>query len=111
MGDAHDLRITEGLAAIAISVAEMGGSDEDIKAQVMSMIAALRVDDPTAVLRAAAGAVARLPAPLEESSDKSERHRRVREMLGVKSAEEQLVASLRGREVLERMASDFEAGR
>lgn len=111
MSDADDPGIVEGLAAIAITVAEMGGDDGEVRTQVLSMMARLRVDDPAQVLRAAARAVSQLPTPIEESADDTERQREVRRLLGVTPAEDQLVAALRGRDVLEKLAREFDKSR
>lgn len=107
MGDADDRRIVEGLAATAVAAAEMGESDDAICAQLAAWLTTLRVDDPVAVVRAAAQAVGGMPQPISESAAETERARPIREMLGVQSADEQLVAALRARECLERLANDL----
>ena len=108
MTEEADPRIVEGLAAIAVTVAEMGGTNDDIRAQLISMMFKLHIDDPAEVLRAAAAAVGRLPTPMEESAGDTERQRGLRALLGVTSAEDQLAAGLRGRDMLEKLAAEFD---
>lgn len=103
--------IVAGLAVIATSTAEMGGSADEVKAAVAHMMMRLRIEpgEYVAVLRAAAAAVSRLPQAPEESAEETERSRAIRELLGVTSADDQLSAALVGRECLEEMADHFDS--
>lgn len=96
--------VIEGLAAIATSLAEAGMPEPDAHAQLVAWIERLGVD--AATVRAAAAEVARQPQPLEETAEETERARPIREMLGVTSAEDQLIAALRAREWLEQLADE-----
>lgn len=98
----------EGLAAIAITAAEMGATDEELVAAVGSMMLRLGMGTPDEV-RAVAVAIGRLPQPLDEGAYERERRRPIEEMLGVTSPEDQLAASLRARAALEAFASRMEA--
>lgn len=111
MADAKDPGIVEGLAAIATSVAEMGGTDDDIRAGVANMMLQLHIADHEVVdvLRAVVASISKMPQPMTESAEKTERRRHVREMLGVQSAEEQLLAMMRAREVVQQLADRLES--
>lgn len=94
----------EGLAAIAVTVAEMGGTPEDVMARVGPYLFKLGLatgDD----VRAVAAAIARLPQRMNESAEIRERRKPIERMLGLTSAEEALVASLTAREALETLAA------
>jgi hypothetical protein len=64
-------------------------------------------EDLVPVIREAAAAIASLPQPLDESAERLERGRQVREMLGISEPVEELAAALRAREWLERLAEDL----
>ena len=109
MSDAENTEIIEGLAAIANGLAEMGESDEEIRRHMRGHLARRQITtEAPAVLRAAAECITRMPQPLLESAEETERRRPIEEMLGLTSAEDQLAAMLRAREVLENLARDFE---
>jgi hypothetical protein len=63
---------------------------------------------PSGAFGDAALAISTLPQPLSETAVKTERLREIREQLGVTSAETYLTASLSAREVLEKLAAEFE---
>jgi hypothetical protein len=96
----------EGLAAMATTIAEMGGSEDDIVKQVGAYMLRIGLATPEDV-DAIADAIARLPQPLNESADEIEKARPIREMLNVISAEDQLIASLRAREALRAFAGQL----
>lgn len=99
--------IVEGLGALAVSLAEMGVDEDVARAQLVAMMGRVHEFKPD-VLREAAQAISSFPQPLEESADELERTRAIREMFGVPSASEELEASLRAREWLERLAADLD---
>ena len=103
--------ITEGLAAFADTFCEMGLSDDEVKAGIARQCLALHLhaEDVPTLLRESTEALRRFPQPLVESAEETERGRPIREMLGVTSAEDQLAATLRARELLQRMADEIEA--
>jgi hypothetical protein len=85
----------------------MTGDEHEVRRQVLALLESLHIsDEAPAVLRAAARTVADVPPHLE-SAEETERSRHIREMLGVKSAEEQLTAMLVAREVLESLAEEL----
>ncbi len=98
--------IVEGIAAFAISLAEMGTDEEAARSQLVGMMVGVHEIDPE-LLREAAAAVSAFPQPLDESPEEIERARPIREMLGVRSASEELEAVLRAREWLQRLADDL----
>lgn len=98
--------IVEGIAAIAVSVAEMGGSEDDMRAAVADMLPKLGELRPD-VVNAAAAVIARFPQPLDESPEEIEAARPIRQRLGLPDASDELAASLRAREWLQRMAEDL----
>jgi hypothetical protein len=100
-------KIAEGTAALAISLAEQGASEEVWRAAMLRMLEQLG-EANAAIVRLAASAVTSLPEPLDETPEEIERARPFRETLGVRSAEEDLAATLRAREWLERLANDPE---
>lgn len=94
----------EGLASLAVTVAEMGGTPEDVMAKVgpcLLKFGLVTGDD----VRAVAATIARLPQPLNESADVRERRDPIERMLGVTSPEDALVASLTAREALQSLAA------
>ena len=110
MADAGDPQISTTLAIVAISVAELAESDDEVQAEVANAMLRLRISDFEApsVLRAAAASISDLPQPLMETAEETERRRPVRQMLGLQSADEQLAAMLRARQLLEQMADRLE---
>lgn len=104
---ANDSHAFEGLAAIAVTAAEMGVSDGELVGAVGSMM--LRLGMSTADdVREVVAAIGRLPQPLDEDAYERERRRPIELMLGVTPPEEQLAAALRAREVLETFANRVE---
>lgn len=100
--------IVEGLGAMAVSLAETGEDEDTARRQLVGMMLQLHETD-VEVLREAAEAIASFPQPIDESADELERARPIREMLGVRSASEDLEASLRARDWLERLANDLDS--
>lgn len=98
----------EGLAAMAVTVAEMGGSDNDIVQTVGAKMSALGMST-VADLRDVIAAVVRLPQPLDESSEVRERRRPIEEMLGVVSPEVQLANAMRARAALAVFAAQLDS--
>lgn len=91
-----------GLSAIAITLFEMGEPDEVVRAKVYGHWQVLRA--PSSVFAAAASTVTTSPQPLEETAEKSARLEQSRGMLGAAQPQDQLVAMLKARELLEALA-------
>lgn len=105
--------IVAGMAAFAVTFAQMGDTEEEARAQLVGyMQIQLRLDqaDAARVLRAAADSITSSPQPPDDSPSRLERGRPVREMLGVAEPSEYLAASLTAREWVERLATDLESG-
>lgn len=100
--------IVEGLAAHAVALAEMGADEADVHARLIAELHRLSVADPVAVLREAAAAVTAGPQPLDETADELERARPIRELLGVTDPAQQLAATLRAREWVQRLADELD---
>ena len=99
--------IVEGIAAIAVALAEMGTSEEEAQGQVTNyLVYRLQVDivDLVPILREAAAAVGSFPQPPDDSAESLERGRPIREMLGLPEPAERLASALRAREWLEKLA-------
>ena len=101
--------IVEGLAAMAESHVMMGAPPDQVRGILLLAMERLGVYDP-AFLRAAAEVIRRGPQPIDETPEEIEQARPVREMLGVRSAEDDLSAMLTAREVLESLADLLERG-
>jgi hypothetical protein len=99
-------RVAEGIAALAISYAEQVASEEEWRAALLETLVQLG-EANALMLRLAAAAVTSLPEPLDETPEEIESARHIREMMGVRSAEEDLAAVLRAREWLERLATEL----
>lgn len=95
------------MAAIAVTMTEMGQSQSDVWAAIVGMMVRLHETDTT-LLRNAADSISRLPQPPDESAADLERLEKVRAMLGVPSATDKLAASLRAREWLQRLAVELD---
>lgn len=107
--DGRDERrvIVEGLAASAVTLAEMGATEADARNKLLDWLMALRVTDPAAILYDAAVQIGASPQPLGEPADKFDRAQRIRDLLGLKSPAEQLGAMLKAREWVQRLADDL----
>jgi hypothetical protein len=101
-------KVLEGLAAMAVTLAEMGFSETDLVKVVGSSMANLGLTSPADV-RDVAGAISQLPQPVDESADVRDRRQPINEMLGLTSPEDQLVAALRAREALEAFAAHLDS--
>ena len=103
----------DGMASFAITFAQMGDTEEEARAKLVGYLQGqlqIEQSDAVRVLRAAAEVIMVFPQPPDESADRLERGRAVRELLGVPEPAEELAASLRAREWLERLASDLDSG-
>ncbi len=107
MDAAERQAIVEGVAALAVTLAEVGVTERDALRQLVVNLTQLGALDPLLV-RDAVIAVGRLPQPEEETSEETERRRPTNERFGVPPAEENLLAAIQGREWLERVAEDLE---
>jgi hypothetical protein len=99
-------KIAEGVAALAFSHAEQGTSEEEARVVILETLMQLG-EANASMVRLAASAVTSLPEPLDETPEEIERARPIREMMGVRSAENDLAATLRAREWLERLATEL----
>lgn len=102
--------IAEGIAAIAVTLAEMGHTEEDARQQVVRLVERLRIEevDLVPVIREAAAAIKDFPQPADEPTERLEGGRPIRQMLGLPEPSEQLAATLRAREWLERLANELQ---
>lgn len=96
--------IAEGLAAYATTYFEMGDAADVVRTKLIAQWK--RLGSPAGAFRAAATTVTKQPQPLVESAETTERSRAIREYLGVTSAETQLVAALKARELLQDLADE-----
>lgn len=100
--------IIEGIAAAAVTLAEMGKSRPQFDEQITTLAAS--VGATAEQIRLAADEIARMPQPVDESAEERERGEPIRQMLGVMPVEEQLVAELRAREWLQALADRTQFG-
>ena len=99
--------IASGLAAVAVTISEMGlKSDEEARAEILSWMAALEAPSAKLALDAAAE-VSRLPQPPSMSTTRAERYERGMKALGGVTPSDQLAAALRAREWLEQIAAEL----
>ena len=103
-----DKHVAEGLAALAVTLAEMGTTEERALREILAWMYRLGTPDAETA-RAAAEAVATMAQPLDAPLDRTEAARQIRQMLGVSSVTDQLTAALQGREWLEEIARALEA--
>lgn len=106
MSEAEHAIIVNGIAALAVSGFEMGWPRDRVRAALIAQW--IRLDSEPGVFGEAAAAIASFPQPIVESAEKTERMRPIREQLGAQSADEQLVAAIDGRELLEELAAEFD---
>ncbi len=106
MTDTQRRVVAEGIAAMAVTLAEMGATEDEARVKILAMLQQVGPADAE-IVREAAACIGQMPQPLNESAEEVERARPIREMLGVTSAEEQLTAALTGREWLEHLAADL----
>ncbi len=105
--------IVDGMATFAITFAQMGDAEEDARAKLIGYLQGqLHVEqvDAVRILRAAAEVIRSFPQPPDESAERLERGRAVRELLGVPEPADDIAATLRAREWLERLATDLDSG-
>ncbi|MDZ5662349.1 hypothetical protein SFC79_11290 [Nocardioides sp. S-58] len=101
--DAERRADLEGIAAIAISACQMGKPDHEVEQAVRHTAHAVGRATREDLARVAE-AIRQFPQPDDLSSDERERRRPIDEMVGLASAEEELEALLRAREVVLRIA-------
>jgi hypothetical protein len=99
--------IVEGLAAIAVTAAELGATEEEARQQLALWFVRLEVQS-SGVLREAAAAISSFPQPPDEPAERPKRGRPIREMLGLPEPSEELEAVLRSREWLDRLADELD---
>jgi hypothetical protein len=99
-----NIRISEGLAAFAVTYFEMGDGETSVREKILERWRDLGAQ--AGAFHAAARSIGALPEPMIESAETTEQMRIVREALGVLSAEAQLAATVRARELLENLGSE-----
>src|SRR6266567_1076285 len=102
--------IIDGTAAIAVTLAEMGHTEDEARQQIVGyLVQRLQIDaqDLVSVIREAAYSIASFPQPLDEPAERLERGRRIRAMLGLPEPTDALASTLRAREWLERLADEL----
>jgi hypothetical protein len=97
--------IVDGLAAHAISGFEFGTPLEDTRAMLIAKWT--QFGAPRGAFAAAAAAIAHFPQPVDETAEELEQARPIRNLLGVTSADDQLLAALRARELLGELAAEL----
>lgn len=97
--------LAQGLAALATGFFEMGHSEAEVREKLLRQWTGLQ--EPGGLFAAAATEVGGQPQPLVESAEKTERMRDIRTMLGVQGAQEQLLAAMNARDLLERLGREF----
>lgn len=107
MSSEHRKGIAEGIGVMAVTIAQMDGTEADVWAKVLQMMVQLRIDetDGEGLVREAAESIAGLPQPPNDSPEQLERGRRIREMFGLPEPADELASYLRGREWLESLAN------
>jgi hypothetical protein len=100
-------KIAEGIVALAVSHAEQGASEEESRTVILKKLTELG-EANASMVRLAASAVTSIPEPLDEAPEKIEHARALRELMGVRTADDDLAAMLCARERLERLAIDLE---
>lgn len=105
--------VVRGLAALAVTTAEGGGTEDQARLAFIQVLRAHGTADPALVAEAAAAVADPLDRPGEEPGDDPDVDpdvaRQIREALGTASPAEQLAAMMRGREWLQRFAADLAA--
>lgn len=81
--------IVDGLATMAVTMAEMGATEDEARAQLVVMLQRVGATD-VGVVREAAAAISGFPQPLDESAEAIERAEPIRQLLGVPSAVQEL---------------------
>ena len=100
--------IVEGLAAVAVALAEMGATEAEMQ-EALERTGALRRPRHAAVLGDVVAAISALPQPLDEPADELERAQPLRDLLGLASLAEELAATLHAREWVQHLADDLDA--
>ncbi|MGH8524965.1 MAG: hypothetical protein ACREXY_12365 [Gammaproteobacteria bacterium] len=102
--------IVNGVAALAVTIAEMGEDEGVARASIVQQLMRLKLDqrDLVPVLRAAVTAIAQFPQPIDHPPERLARGEHIRRALGLPEPSDELAASLRAREWIERLADDLE---
>ncbi|GAB3617400.1 hypothetical protein GCM10027416_19570 [Okibacterium endophyticum] len=105
--DPEQYRIAvEGISAIAITNFEMGAGEAQARTAVLALWEQL--GRPRGAFAEAATSTTHSPQPVLQTAEETERARQIREMLGVRSSEEALVAMLSACEMLEQLAAELD---
>lgn len=99
--------LIEGIAAKAVTLAEMGASEAEARATLIEDLK--RTGAGIDIVRQAARKIRRLPQPVDEPADEAARTEFFREMVGATTPTQELEAQLRAQEWLQRLADDPEA--
>ena len=98
--------LAEAVASNAISGLSAGEGIDEVREFLIGIWQSAGA--PRGLFSAARDSLPRLPQPVSESLEKSERMSPIREMLGMESPADQLVVSLRALEILQDLANEFD---
>jgi hypothetical protein len=98
--------LVEGLAAQAYTFALQKKGRAEALPSLIDMMVKFRTTDPT-IPEDAAADIVNIPEPPDEPPEEIARKKAIRDMLGVTSAEDELLAALTARDWLERLAGDL----
>jgi hypothetical protein len=109
-GISHDewTVISEGLAVFAIALVGLGTDEATCRHAILRHLDHWDLAAPT-MLRAAADSIKSFPQPIDERPEEIERAKPVRDLMGVPSAEAELLESIAARELLQRLADELSA--
>lgn len=108
MNDEHRRVAVEGVAAAAVTSVEMGNTDDETRRQVLLWMQHTRYIDAPFLLEVAT-AITRHPRPVNWPVEGQEQREHIEQMLGVVSANDQLLAALRARELVTTLAQELSA--
>ncbi|WP_298228105.1 hypothetical protein [Gryllotalpicola sp.] len=99
------LVVAEGLAAMATTWPEGGEPAETVREHLIEKWQQLGT--PANAFADAAEAVSRQPQPIDEPAEEAESLQAFQELLGLPNTEEQLLAALAARDLLQSLARDY----
>ncbi|MCS6577393.1 MULTISPECIES: hypothetical protein [Curtobacterium] len=104
--DDEDALVAASFASIAVSVCEMFTEPDQRRDRVLEHWREL--GSQSGLFLAAAGQITTLPQPPSETVEQIERKQRFRERYGMDSAEDQLLAAIDARALLQELAREFD---
>lgn len=99
----------EGVAAASVTSVEMGKTDGETRRQVLLWMQHTGYTDAPFLLEVAT-AITRQPQPVNWPVEGQETREQIERMLGVVSANDQLLAALRARELVTALAEELSSG-